>query len=57
MPGWNVIDDKTGTVRVLSGKPVAKLLPYEGTRGTLNEAEVRSISDRIEAHCRNVDGA
>lgn len=57
MPGWYVTDDKTGVVPVLSGKPVAKMLQREGKLGALTDSEVRSISDRIEAHCRNVDGA
>lgn len=57
MPGWYVTDDKTGVVPVLSGKPVAKMLQHEGKRGALSDSGVRSISDRIEAHCRNVDGA
>jgi hypothetical protein len=57
MPGWYVTDDKSGKVRVLSGKPVATLLPYLGKEGTLNDAKVRSLADRIEAHCRNVEGA
>ncbi len=57
VPGWYVTDDKTGVVPVLSGKPVAKMLQREGKRGALSDLEVRSIADRIEAHCRNVEGA
>lgn len=57
MPGWYVTDDRTGTVPVLSGKPVAKMLLREGQREALSEIEVRTLGDRIEAHCRNVDGA
>jgi hypothetical protein len=56
MPGWYVTDDKTGVVPVLSGKPVAKMLPREGIRGALTDSEVRALADRIEAHCRNVEG-
>lgn len=57
MVGWFVEDDKTGTVPVLSGRPVAKLLPFLGTEGALSPERVTVISDRIEAHCRNVEGA
>lgn len=50
-------EDKPWKVRVLSGKPVPTLRPYLGKEGTLNEVEMRSLADRIEAHSRKVEDA
>lgn len=55
MVGWFVEDDKTGTVPVLSGRPVAKMLRFLGSEGALSPERVAAISDRIEAHCRNIE--
>lgn len=57
MPGWFVEDDRTGEVRVVNAKALPMRLPYLGKGGSLNEEEIRRLSDRIEAHCRDVDGS
>ena len=57
IPGWWVAREGRGQVRVLSGKELAKHLPGLGAIGKLTEVELRTIADRIEAHCREVEGA
>lgn len=57
MPGWFVENDGVGDVRVVSAKALPKRIPYLGERGALSREEVRSISDRIEVHCRDVEGS
>ena len=57
LPGWFVDDDRTGRVRVLNGTKIEKVLPALGTPNRWTVEEVRAFADRLEAHCRNVEGA
>ncbi len=57
IPGWKVIRAGKGNVRVLSGKELVSNLPTMEKAGSISDRELGMIADRIEAHCRNVDGA
>ena len=57
IPGWWVERKGKGRVVVFSGKEVARHLPDWGRRGALSAEQVQIIGDRIEAHCRNLEGA
>jgi Nuclease-related domain len=57
MPGWYVIEERTGDVRVFTASGLPKMIPHLGSGRQLSEEKVSQISDRIEAHCRNVEGA
>ncbi len=57
LPGWFVDDNRTGSVPVLNGKNLVKVVPKLGKKDSWTIEEVRMFSDRIEAHCRNVEGA
>ncbi len=57
IPGWWVERKGKGRVVVFSGKEVARYLPDWGRREALTPQQVQVIGDRIDAHCRNVEGA
>ncbi len=57
MPGWFVRDDASGEVRVLNALALPKMIPKLGSGKALTEDEIQRLSDRVEAHCRNVEGA
>jgi hypothetical protein len=48
-------DRKTSGVQ--SAKKIAQRIPALGRGRRLSENEVRVIADRIEAQCRNLEGA
>jgi hypothetical protein len=56
IPGWRVERKGKGRVVVFSGKEVARYLPDWGRRGALSPEQVQIFGDRIEAHCRNLEG-
>jgi hypothetical protein len=56
MPGWFVYEEPAGDVRVFTASGLPKMIPYLGSGKQLSDEEIRQISDRIEAHCRNVEG-
>jgi hypothetical protein len=58
IPGWMIKttgDWKTSGVQ--SAKKIAQRIPGLGRGRRLSENEVRAIADRIEAKCRNLEGA
>lgn len=57
IPGWMVKREARGAVAVLSGKELARHLPSLGNNDGLSADALRSIADRIEAYCRDVDAA
>jgi hypothetical protein len=57
IPGWWVERKGRGPVRVFSGKEIATNLPAHGLSKALGPDEIQRLGDRIEAHCRNVEGA
>ncbi len=57
MPGWFVKEDPAGDVRVFTASGLPKMIPHLGNGKRLPDDTVRQISDWIEAHCRNVEGA
>ena len=57
LPGWYIDDDRTGTVSVLNGKNLVKVIPKLGRKDAWTAEDMQKISVRIEAHCRNVEGA
>ncbi len=57
IPGWKVIRAGKGNVRVLSGKELVSSLPALEKPGGISDNKLVMIADRIEAHCRNVEGA
>ena len=57
IPGWMIHRDGRGEVKVLSGKELAKHLPTLERPSPLPPETLRNAADRIEAHCRNVEGA
>lgn len=57
LPGWFTEEDAFPDVLVLNPKRIPKRLPKCRRGNGLSAEEVRIIADRIEAHCRNVDGA
>jgi hypothetical protein len=57
IPGWWVERKGKGPVKVFSGKEVAANLPAHGASKALGPDEIQRLGDRIEAHCRNVEGA
>ena len=56
VPGWWIDRKGKGEVRVMSGKELAKNLPTLEKPGPLTTETLRNAADRIEAHCRNVEG-
>ena len=56
VPGWFVESKGQGPVHVLSGKGVAKRIPGLPGGDSLPPDQLRQLADRIEAHCRNVEG-
>ncbi|MGB6223463.1 MAG: hypothetical protein WBG04_20705, partial [Haloferula sp.] len=56
IPGWYVERTGKGGVRVFSGKEVGGNLAAHGKPGALSAKEIQILGDRIEAHCRNVEG-
>ena len=57
IPGWWVERKGKGQVKVFSGKEVAANLPANGKPAALSAEKIQRLGDRIEAHCRNVEGA
>ena len=57
IPGWWVERTGKGPVKVFSGKEVTKYLADHGRPGALSPEDIQRLGDRIEAHCRNVEGA
>jgi hypothetical protein len=56
IPGWWVERKGKGQVKVFSGKEVAANLPANGKVSALSAEKIQRLGDRIEAHCRNVEG-
>ncbi|MCB1133075.1 MAG: NERD domain-containing protein [Verrucomicrobiae bacterium] len=56
MPGWFVREERAGDVKVISARALPKIIPYLGGKENLRLDEIRSINDRVEAHCRSVEG-
>jgi len=56
IPGWFIQWEGQGPVRVISGKRVARQIPQMGLEAALDQDEVQRLSDRIEDHCRNIEG-
>lgn len=56
IPGWWVERKGKGRVKVFNGKELAKGLPANGIFKVLTPDEIQRLGDRIEAHCRNVEG-
>lgn len=56
MPGWFVKEEAAGDVKVMNASALPKILPYLGRGTIVADDEIRRISDRIEAHSRNVEG-
>ncbi len=57
LPGWFVDDNRTSCVSVLNGKSLVKVIPKLGRKDAWTAEDVRTFSDRVEANCRNVEGA
>ncbi len=55
LPGWFV--ESRSCIPVLNGKNLVDVIPKLGKKNAWTAEEVRKFSDRIEAHCRNVEGA
>lgn len=56
MPGWFVKEESACDVRVFTASGLPKMIPHLGNGKRLPDEKVRQISDRIEAHSRNVEG-
>lgn len=57
MPGWYTEEDGFPDLLVLNPTRIAVRVPRMRIGGGLQPHEVQIIGDRIEAHCRNVEGA
>lgn len=57
MPGWFVKEVAACDVRVFNASALPKMLPHLGNGVVLQESEIHRIADRIEAHCRDVEGS
>jgi hypothetical protein len=57
IPGWMIKTADWKTSGVQSAKKIAQRIPGLGRGRRLSENEVRMIADRIEAQCRNLEGA
>ena len=57
IPGWYIGAENWRTSGVQTTRKLAERLPGLGRGGSLTEDKIRVIADRIEAHCRDVEGA
>jgi hypothetical protein len=56
IPGWMVDRTGKGAVSVLSARGIASVIPGLGNV-RLSQKQVNQIADRIESHCRDIEGA